>query len=116
MKNKGSYLALAHEIGHACGWSDIYYQRDGIAELDEENLAIVIKDWLSDDWNHGEDVGFYHVRSQRDIVRRLLMLGVDVGTHADIPCGCVLGVLKNGEVDFVNVGVSGWLHHSPVSL
>ena len=83
---------LAHEIGHLCGWEDIYAQRRRFTadELDAE----VSKQWLPNDWNNGTGGRFYPVLfSQKDAIKKLLMHGGDNGLRADISGGSVYGVL-----------------------
>ena len=82
---------LAHEIGHLCGWEDIYAQRRRFTadELDAE----VSEQWLPNDWNNGTGGRFYPVLfSQKDAIKKLLMHGGDNGLRADISGGSVHGL------------------------
>ena len=79
---------LAHELGHAAGLTDVYYDDA------ECNLLEVVsgKDDVPGDWSSQGNIGFYaHGLLQRDIIRRLLMCGYAGDDHVDIPQGKVKG-------------------------
>ena len=101
-----SAVALAHEIGHACRWKDIYISRG-------ENAPSVLfgglrRSWMTNDWNNGTGCRFYdQMLTQRDVIPRLLMHGVKADGQCDIPLGSVFGQAKDGETGHVNVGRNG---------
>ena len=75
---------LAHEIGHACGLSDIY------TDVDETPLAVSgnpLPSRFTHDW------GWYpHYMTQADVIRRLLMFGFNSDTKGDISRGDIYGL------------------------
>ena len=104
-----AYLAnvLAHEIGHACGWDDIYDKRevgDGWV-FDNGFDKRVEKGSMPNDWNNGTGSSFYNpfIRHYA-VLRRLLMYGLVVDNHTDIPTGYVDGLDADGESGYVIVG------------
>ena len=105
---------LAHEIGHACGWYDIYTNRKNSApaELD----GFVREGWLHADWNNGTGGRFYEWNlRQSDIIHRLLMYGVGSEEKADLPLGLVHGIGKDGILGEIAVGFRTIITRSPVS-
>lgn len=114
VKAPSSAAVLAHEIGHACGWGDIYSSRG-------ENAPSVLfeglrRSWMIYDWNNGTGCRFYdQMLTQRDVIPRLLMHGVNSGGQCDIPLGSVLGLGKDGETGHINVGRNGAFVVSPHS-
>ena len=76
--------AISHEIGHACGLSDIF------VENEDEMLFVTglpSKDRMPDDW------GWYpRYVGQNDIIKRLLMYGVTDSSGVDISYGDIHGV------------------------
>ncbi len=103
VKATSSATVIAHEIGHACGWGDVYTSRGG-------NSPSELHEWLCatrmpQDWNNGTGSRFYDPQlMQQDIIPRLLMHGVNAGGQADIPAGSVFGQAKDGETGMINVG------------
>ena len=79
---------LAHELGHAAGWSDIYSE-DATGVLISEMPSKVR---LPDDWSACGDIGYYGAStSQTVLIGRLLMCGTAGSGHVDIPCGSIYG-------------------------
>lgn len=76
---------VSHEVGHACGWKDVYESHSGTSLAIEGRPR---KEWMPDDWSP------YYPRSitQAAIIRRLLMYGRSGEGHADIPAGDVHGL------------------------
>ena len=114
VKTPSSAAVLAHEIGHACRWKDIYISRG-------ENAPSVLleglrESWMTYDWNNGTGCRFYgQMLTQRDVIPRLLMHGVKADGQCDIPLGSVFGQAKYGETGHINVGRSGVFVVSPRS-
>ena len=114
VKTPSSAAVLAHEIGHACRWKDIYISRG-------ENAPSVLleglrESWMTYDWNNGTGCRFYgQMLTQRDVIPRLLMHGVKADGQCDIPLGSVFGQAKDGETGHINVGRSGVFVVSPRS-
>lgn len=106
VKKSADVIILAHEIGHACGWPDVYVKRGS-------NVPVSLggsprSSWMSSDWSNGTGCRFYHsLLSQRDIIRRLLMHGVRTEGQSDIPSGSVFGLARDGETGMLNVGRNG---------
>ena len=109
-----SAVALAHEIGHACGWKDIYISRgENVPSVLYEGLQ---KSWMTNDWNNGTGCRFYdQMLTQRDVIPRLLMHGVKADGQCDIPFGSVFGQAKDGGTGLINVGRNGVFVVSPHS-
>ena len=81
---------LAHEILHACGADDIYWESKNhvvqLTDMVEENSQ-------PDDWGrYSLDDG--QVMPQSNIVQRLLMHGKSTSIKGDIPTGRVYGLQK----------------------
>lgn len=118
----GSSIALAHEIGHACGLKDIYCEKGGVS-IDWTNH--VKSAWAPQDWNGGPSPLYYESdRRQSELITRLLMYGVDDGFHTerDIPLGKVYGVkVSSGtnytaDLEYVGLDNSGFpMKRSPFS-
>jgi hypothetical protein len=98
----GSYITLAHEIGHACDTRDIYteYGRDGL-NLRTEKISY---DKCYDDWNGGccgssyGGTRYYSSGQQMEpIVMKLLMYGYASGDKRDMTLGNVFGVNYNSQ-------------------
>lgn len=116
-----SARGVAHEIGHACGFDDIYVTADGT------NLyvdCVVSTDTVSPgDWGR-----YSRNISQRDLIYRLLMYGYDGKDGVDIPFGNVFGITYDKYLDaathttntiwrlgWVKVGTSNQINRSPCS-
>jgi hypothetical protein len=102
-------VILAHEIGHACGWEDIYSAKvdqlggtPSLLELNERNPAYrswSLRDWPEDGALNSQPA--YYSRSnsatyatrQVDLINRLMMHGELSPSNFDIPLGTVYGVL-----------------------
>ena len=109
VKNSITANALAHEIGHLCGWHDIYVL-DGEYIPDELNEQVSIA-WLPDDWNNGTGGRFYPVPfNQRQAVMLLLMYGVVNYGGEDIPSGNVFGLVIDKILGGDGVPISSQHH------
>ena len=114
IRTLASAKTLAHEIGHACGWGDIYCKNGDyvIAELYQG----VKQDWMEDDWNNGTGCRFYDpMLTQYKAIMRLLMYGKGGDVKSDIPLGNVHGRAADGILGNVSVG-RGLMTVSPRSL
>lgn len=80
---------VAHEIGHACGLSDIYNRSS------ETSLKVTVKpqkDRMPDDW------GWYPPTiMQTNIIQRLLMFGYRNSDKADLSFGDIFGLYYTSE-------------------
>ncbi len=77
-------LTVAHELGHACGLSDVYDRHQETTLVVE---GVPTRERMPDDW------GWYPPNvMQTNIVRRLLMYGRRSDTKADISYGDVYGL------------------------
>ena len=75
---------LAHEIGHACGLSDIY---DEHSETNLNVTGMPSRVRMPQDW------GWYpEFITQADVIQRLLMYGYDTSSKGDISKGDVYGL------------------------
>jgi hypothetical protein len=105
MTNTVSAHILAHEIGHQCGWEDIY-----TAVSNQPPLTMPLsKSHLSPaDWNNGPGPQEYYQRGLplATVIRRCLMFGYTSGGN-DIPTGPIKGYSKEGEFGPVRVGTQG---------
>jgi hypothetical protein len=105
MTNTVSAHILAHEIGHQCGWEDIY-----TAVPDQPPLTMSLsRDHLSSaDWNNGPGPQEYYPRGLplATVIKRCLMFGYTSGGK-DIPAGPIKGYDKKGVFGPVPVGVQG---------
>ena len=99
VKKSANAKTLAHEIGHACGWSDIYYtaDEDGGEETDFTLYVPPREEWMPLDWNNGTGARFYDpwTGRQRDVIQRLVMYGESNPDKADIPLGYVYGYARD---------------------
>ena len=88
-KERSTDFTLAHEIGHACGLSDIYDFWDGMSVTGMPQKVYFTHDW---GW-YPENV------TQAQLVQRLLMYGFNTdSTHkGDISRGDVYGVWYENE-------------------
>ena len=96
---------LAHEIGHLCGWHDIYVS-DGefIPDKLREPVSSIS---LPEDWNNGTGGRFYPVPfSQRQAVMLLLMYGVVNYGSEDISSGNVFGLVIDKTIGGDGVPIS----------
>jgi hypothetical protein len=100
--NTTSSYVFAHEIGHQCGWRDIYTSRTPSSSVS----GPVSRDRLPMDWNNGPGPQEYYLRGlpHTTLIRRLLMFGAAAG-GTDIPAGSVYGLDKQGTFGLVTVGV-----------
>lgn len=98
----GSYITLAHEIGHACDTRDIYteYGGDGL-NLRTEKISY---DKCCEDWNGGccgssyGGARYYSSGQQMEpIVMKLLMYGYASEDKRDMTLGDVFGVNFNSQ-------------------
>ena len=115
VKASANAKTLAHEIGHACGWHDIYFKNGNsiIAELRERPK----QSWMPLDWSNGTGCRFYDsFLSQYQVIQRLLMLGTESDMKCDIPSGGVYGRTKDGTLGNVSIGSSDFMTTSPLSL
>ena len=106
---------LAHEIGHACGWGDIYCSSgdDVIGALYEG----VKQSWMPMDWNNGTGCRFYdQMMPQYQAINMVLMHGKGGNLKCDIPLGSVYGKPANGDLGNVSVGRNTMMTTSPKSL
>ncbi len=116
IKNTSTARALAHEIGHACGWCDIYAERKGVDAYDFDDFGLK-RSWLPGDWSNGTG-GLYYPTflTHRVLIKRLLMYGVGDGEHLDLPRGNVYGISKDTARDLLNVGRMGICTTNPSHL
>ena len=115
VRKAASAKTLAHEIGHACGWGDIYHgPRNAVAS---ELKHSVQQPWMPRDWNNGTGVRFYDLMLlQSELIPRLLMFGYGGDTKSDIPKGNVHGRAKDGTFNLISVGRESSMTTSPHSL
>ena len=104
----------AHEIGHACGLNDIYWEKgDGLIP---DSRKFVCSD-APGDWNDGSAPGHasarYYAADTKlvGIIERLLMYGHGGSAadwrHVDISTGVVRGLNVFGCLDSVETGILG---------
>ena len=55
-KSSAGVKTLAHEIGHACGWGDIYHGPRNAISI--ELMQSVRQSWMPHDWNNGTGARF----------------------------------------------------------
>ena len=101
LTRRAQSVTWAHEIGHACGLDDIYYDRSG------EYVPVTNSfEWrhAPDDWNNGS-YGM-HTKGSRyyrkgmkhvDAIMTLLMYGYSKPQALDISAGAVEGIVKIDE-------------------
>ena len=106
--------AVSLGIGHACGWADIYASRNNCTpSILYESPQV---SWMPHDWNNGTGCRFYsQLKSQSDIILRLLMHGMNAGGQSDIPSGGVFGLGNDGGTGLMNIGRYGMTTVSPHS-
>ena len=97
---------VSHEVGHACGWKDIYESHSGTALSVDGRPR---KEWLPDDWSP------YYPRTitQAGIIQRLLMYGRSGDGHIDIPAGEVQGLWYT---NVFNQATHSWTRDWRISL
>ena len=105
---------LAHEIGHACGWYDIYR---GIGNgVDAALINPVCQEWLPGDWNNGTGSRFYDPGLlQSEVIPRLIMYKYGSDSKSDIPAQSVYGLPESGGLGFIGVGRSPVMTYTPSS-
>jgi len=114
VRSSANAKTLAHEIGHACGWGDIYFNDgdDVISDLYEG----VRQTWMPKDWNNGTGCRFYdQMLSQYQAIGRVLMYGKGSELKCDIPLGSVYGKPTAGSLGNVSVGRNTMMTTSPKS-
>ena len=115
VRNAADAIVLAHEFGHACGWVDIYADRNHVVPA--ELMTVVRNGWMPNDWNNGTGCRFYDpLLTQESAIRRILMHGEKNDSQSDIPGGSVVGLPKSGSADMLNVGRAGMPTLNPRSL
>jgi len=84
-------VTLAHELGHACGWPDMYIAYGNQAAITGSPTS----SRLPCDWNNGPGPSEYYDRylTQSLLLTRLLMYN-SMAEGADIPSGSVYGVYR----------------------
>ena len=110
MTGTGSARTLAHEIGHECGWGDIYTSAPGQPQM----TTVLSPDHLTPaDWNNGPGPQEYYPRGLplAAVIKRCLMFGYTSGGH-DLPMGSVKGYDRDGIFGFVQVGTY-WMDRRP---
>lgn len=81
---------LSHEIGHTCGFLDVYRTHSGASSTVD---GPVQRDWMPSDWSSPSEEGFYPSGlTQQDLLPRLLMYGLADESKIDIPYGDVYGL------------------------
>ena len=97
--------ALAHELGHAFGCTDIYHAKkmNGVLiKLQDETLC---KDKAIYDWNNGSGARYYNPRNnQLNLICTLLMCGYSFPYVGDLSFGSIYGLTSRGEEGLVDVG------------
>lgn len=97
---------VTHEIGHACGWKDIYETHSSTSLAVEGQAKMV---WLPNDWSSYYPRGI----TQAEIIRRLLMYGRSGAGHIDIPAGDIHGLWY---VYILDQNTRDWIRDWRVSL
>ena len=99
---------LAHELGHACGLDDIYWNDRNNPFLIPTQLLQPATTVLSSEDQTGATSYYGPVLKGSQLIRRLLMNGDDDhGVDAiDIPLGSVKGVDRTNAIRFLSTGVS----------
>lgn len=118
ISGEANFRTVAHEIGHAFGWPDIYVDRPGTFRTVQGAPT---------ESRMPQDHGFFPDGTlQSDIVRRLLMYGVGSETKGRIPRGAVDGIWippaespggsRHIRFGLVPVGMFDAVNHRPRSL
>jgi hypothetical protein len=105
MTGTGSARTLAHEIGHECGWGDIYTSAPGQPQM---TMPLSQSHLSPADWNNGPGPQEYYPRGLplAAVIKRCLMFGYTSGGH-DLPMGSVKGYDRDGIFGFVRGGTYG---------
>jgi len=115
VRNICNAKTVAHEIGHACGWNDIYIRKRKFEP--SELFQGLRREWMPNDWNNGSGCRFYDpMLSQRNVIQRILMYGEGGNIKVDIPSGEVHALSASGVVKKVNVGLGGIITFEPFSF
>ena len=97
--------ALAHELGHAFGCTDIYHAKkmNGVLiKLQDETLC---KDKAIYDWNNGSGARYYNPKKNHlNLICTLLMCGYSFPYVGDLSFGSIYGLTSRGEEGLVDVG------------
>ena len=111
VSTNGNARTVAHELGHAFGFYDVYDQYDGAPFSVTGGVA---RAGMEHDWGSASDEGVYPSGLQQaDLVKRLLMYGYSSPVKADIPYGDVTGLWYESVWDSTNhVWLKDW-HLSP---
>ncbi len=97
---------VSHEVGHACGWKDVYESHSG-TDLSVEGRPR--QEWMPDDWSP-----FYpRTMTQAEIIQKLLMYGRSGDGHIDIPAGDVRGLWY---INVFNHATHSWTRDWRISL
>ena len=101
---RANHITLAHEVGHACGLSDIYdYRKVG------NNLMLLPGPVASDRMNPLDWAGGFYADGlqQAELVQRLLMYGYTNDRKQCIPHGNVFGLNAQNTHAMIKVGFDG---------
>ena len=105
LSSNATAVTLAHEIGHAFGCPDIYPNR----KVGNMFIQAQIRPYaalLPQDWNNGDGGRYYSVNTTcEDLICRLLMYGIHSGNRRDLSFGSIHGVLRDGSIGLVDVGL-----------
>ena len=116
-----SSLRLAHEIGHSCGLSDIYFVDPSIVGPFQPSInGPKCSTWMPGDWGSTSSLEhFYQDNIHKSIISALLMLGMNV-KESDLSFGDIYGIWyrwvndnKVYETSLVPVGVSTHINRHP---
>ena len=103
VKYGSSAQTLAHEIGHVCGWHDIYASIGRVKPVVLDNC--VNAGWLPSDWNNGTGHMFYDgAVTQRRAIERLIMCGYSASARGDISGGNVYGLSSQTNLQYIYTG------------
>ena len=107
---------IAHELGHACGLNDIYWNDRNDPFLIPAELHQPAATILSSEDQTGTTSYYEPVLKGSQLIRRLLMNGDDDhGVDSiDIPLSSVKGVSRTNDVRFLATGVSS-VYRAPCS-
>ena len=115
IKASANAKTIAHEIGHACGWGDIYCKNGD--NIITELYGNVKQSWMPADWGNGTGCRFYvPMLALYEIIGRLVMYGKGSDMKCDIPMGSVYGRAADGTLGNISVGKGSMLTTSPISL